>query len=816
MSAAAAPPSPGSATFTGGVFWLAGGSTLVLLNLWLQSTASGVSRLYGWIGCAAALAAAVGLQTARSRAWPAVLRTRLMRWLAWGALGLVQVYALRDDTQGRTQTLLVLLVFCALAVIVWLIRVITLRLRTPASYPRAYVLGRYSPILSLARRVWRRGIEIPAKSKERLPFSTETAASPLTISPSGALGVGGAALLGLALTFSLTVSMTKAPVTAVLVLGVVGVALGGLPASGRLQALQGWLRVSPGQLVCLWLGMCSAVMAALAAGPGAFMYHRPVAVIAWGLGIVLIAVGAWRTPQRPARGRALIWALALALLALPLRAVATQAVPTLLTGDEASIGLSAIRFLSGKCDNLFTIGWFSFPALFYFLESWSILALGQTVPALRVPAALAGAATVAATYLLGRALFGQRAGLLAGLFLLGAHLHLHFSRLGLNNIWDGLFFPCVLLALWLGWRRQQRCAYLLAGLGLGLAQYFYTSAHQLLMLVPAWLVWEGCKDLPRLRRALPEIALLTLMAGAVVLPLASFYVAFPNEFLAPMDRVRISKKWLDTTSLNTFEPPARVLLRQAESAVLGYAFVPTRVWYVSGVPVLRLPSALLALLAGAWLALRWRDGRSVLLGLWLGVFALSGALSVDTPAAQRYVAAVPACALLVGLALDQLAGLVAERWPAWGRRATLAVILLALALAADDARFYFLDFTPSGRFGDSHGRVAQQLVNQLKYYSSDWQVVFMGWPRMQYDSINSLPYLAPHIRGSDVHGTWQDVHSRFIAPHILFVALPYNKQDLEAAHREYPGGDLRRVEDTNGEPLYWYYEYHAENAPAPR
>ena len=89
---------------------------------------------------------------------------------------------------------------------------------------------------------------------------------------------------------------------------------------------------------------------------------------------------------------------------------------------------------------------------------------GQTTQALRLLAVFSGGLTVALVYIIGREMFGNLAGASAAIFLAGMHFHNHFSRIGLNNIWDGFFFTFVLGCVWIGWKRNSRIAWLLAGL----------------------------------------------------------------------------------------------------------------------------------------------------------------------------------------------------------------------------------------------------------------------------------------------------------------------------------------------------------------
>ncbi len=59
------------------------------------------------------------------------------------------------------------------------------------------------------------------------------------------------------------------------------------------DAVTDWLHISPAQLICLALVPVFGVVASLAAGDGARMTQATVAMVAWGIGILLVVVGAW-------------------------------------------------------------------------------------------------------------------------------------------------------------------------------------------------------------------------------------------------------------------------------------------------------------------------------------------------------------------------------------------------------------------------------------------------------------------------------------------------------------------------------------------
>jgi len=219
--------------------------------------------------------------------------------------------------------------------------------------------------------------------------------------------------------------------------------IGGLAALLGLQTLArgqvaGWfgrplvrlanlLRITPAQAVLLLLALPFAWLTRQASGNGLLAYSATVAILAW-LVAVGLAVAGSLTPraEHPAEARRpvvgldrwdIVLSVGLFVLALALRAYATGRYPTTYSGDEGSAGLYAVELLTGKANNLFGLGWFSFPALYFTVQSAAIALFGQTVEAVRLTSAVAGALTVVALYWLGRAMFNRTTALLAALFL---------------------------------------------------------------------------------------------------------------------------------------------------------------------------------------------------------------------------------------------------------------------------------------------------------------------------------------------------------------------------------------------------------------
>ena len=341
------------------------------------------------------------------------------------------------------------------------------------------------------------------------------------------------------------------------------------------------LRVRPGQILLLVAGLGLSFATSYLAGDGALMKNPRESILCYGMGIVMVTAGAWQEGSSLGKNarNALLWAAGLTLVAFPLRAYHVGSMPIVMNGDEGTFGLGGVEVAEGRLTNVFAAGPFSYPILSFWLISLPIRILGHTITAARIISVLAGTLTIGAVYLVARRMFDQTTALLAGLFLAVLHYHIQFSRLSVNNIWDGLFYVVVLGCLWSGWREEKRMYYVIGGLALGFSQFFYASSRVLVAVVVFYVIGLAIRDWPRFKRALPDMVLMGLVALVVFLPLGLFYLRHPNEFMAPMNRVSLSPQWFDVTSRDLGISKAALLWQQFKLNLLVYTDITFRTWY---------------------------------------------------------------------------------------------------------------------------------------------------------------------------------------------------------------------------------------------
>lgn len=567
--------------------------------------------------------------------------------------------------------------------------------------------------------------------------------------------------------------------------------------------------VSPSQFVLLLYAPVLSAAAYLAAGDSSLMHIPWLAVGLWLMAAAFVLAGTWGMDLKISLPNLPRWEILVLLgivgLAIALRVFDLGSIPWVLSGDEGAAGLSAAEFVDGRRNNLFNTAWYSWPSFYFLLPAASIGVLGNSVFALRLPSALAGALTLLAIYPFARAAFGRKVGLASIAYLAAFHFHIHFSRLGLNNIWDPFFFALFTALLWKGWTSGRRTLFTLAGLVLGLSMFFYASARVLIGLLPVWLFVAWLRDRETFRQRRGGVFLLGMAALVVILPLAIYYGRNPDIFMAPYRRFSILGGWLESEVARTGLPTWRILLQQVRDASLAFTGLDLRSWYLIGFPMLLPLPAALFLLGLMFVVLRPTRLPNLWVLMWLAAGIAAGALTQSTPAAQRYVFTAPVVALVAGLGLVRIWEAVSDLWPR-GRIWVGAVALALLAVAAVmDLRFYFFDYSQNRRFADNNTLVAHRMGNFLQEQPDVIPVYFLGPPRMGFRSHGSLPFLAPAYEGFDVPqpaNAASDIEWQVPA---IFVVLPERSDELEWIRGNFPGGRIYTERDPEDNVLFIAY-----------
>jgi hypothetical protein len=399
---------------------------------------------------------------------------------------------------------------------------------------------------------------------------------------------------------------------------------------------------------------------------------------------------------------------------------------------------------------------------------------------------------------------------LAATTLTFGHYHVHYSRLGSNQIADALLISVALWFVARGLRTRRAIDWALAGGAVGLGWYGYFGARLVGIVAICYLALQVLVRPRFLSRYGSLLLVLVSVAVVTLAPLLLYYAAHPDSFASRLRQVSIfASGWLEREQEITGRSAASLLLRQFWKAVsaFNHTLDPT-FWYRPSIPLLDVISGVFFIVGLVWVSgyCRWSSNSLLLIWFWLALL-LGWVMTENPPSSQRMVVVAPALALLAGLGFNWMMEL-AERLVV-NRRAVwrgIAVALLA-GIVGLNLGYYFWVYTPTRVYGNPTAEMTTVLGRYLRQQSDGYVVYFHGPPFVYWD-FGTLRFIARGISGLDVpppgEGTAPEPD---LSEGVRFVFHPVRIDELDAIRARYPGGTETRVRsDADGELLYAMYE----------
>ena len=567
------------------------------------------------------------------------------------------------------------------------------------------------------------------------------------------------------------------------------------------------LDLAPGHIYVLIAGLAITVIASLRSSLDTNI-AQSIKYSLWLLGILLILIALRSSKTTSPKPSQAPWELITLLLILSagwfLRTVDLETMPYVLSGDEGSVGLVGWEFIEGTRNNLFGLGWFSFPALYSWLLFLAQSVFGRSVFAVRILSSIVGTITIAATYLAGTQLFNRKVGLIAAAWLATFHFHVFFSRVAYNNIFDGFFIILTVALLYKGWMSNHRNDFLLFGLSLGFSQYFYTTSHAIPIILLLWMPWLHFRHATVPSRGAHLLAAM-IVAGSITLPLIFTYLAQPTSLTFTAGRVSLlDPSLLGPAAAALGTTPLGLVLEQTLVTGLGLTVSELQGIYVdTGHPLLSGPSAVVFYIGLFISLLRWQRSRYAILLIALLVSLLIGGLSIQAPSSQRMILLPPILALLCAATLDTFQNRLIDRWP---RIRPLSILLLLATLGwmmAHDIQQLFIDYFPNETYGSLNGEVTQEMVAFLQNEPPEVTIKFVGGERMQFGSIPSLAYLLPGYDAQSVETSEALNLPTSVNQRTLFIVLPEQQASLRHLTSIYPESSWIARYNRHGRLLFY-------------
>ncbi|MCS7220257.1 MAG: glycosyltransferase family 39 protein [Anaerolineae bacterium] len=589
---------------------------------------------------------------------------------------------------------------------------------------------------------------------------------------------------------------------------------------------------SASKVLWAWLvghrALTLGVMAAIASGLASWLARRgewsPTAHSLWALSLVLIGMAALvhdHVRLQPSlsmaalRRREVMLELgviaAVTAVGFVLRAYELAHFPPPMHGDEGEMGLMALQILEGPGRlPLFVTGWLDHPTLFHYLQAASMAIFGRDEVGLRMLSAIFGSACVPLIYWIGRVGWGRLAGFTAAWLMAVSHLHIHFSRIGLNNI-ESVFgmtlFMWLLTLIWERGEREQKAIaplrlFVGAGLVAGLSQYLYYGSRLIpVVATPLLLVlWLRKRANPGQLLALASAALIAFA------PLGGFYL---NHWASFMNRMRGVSVFQAENLKHTLGPNAAwptdlpVLLKVQVERNLRF-FVrdgDASSFYLRDIPAFDgLTVVLLWLGLGAALT-RVRRYHELALLSWFGVGILfAGILTIDSPNAPRLIVIAPSVYLLGGVFVHRARQLLTDITRV--RLDEVGALILGIGMALTLLTNVYLYFVDYARKAPNLAPI--MVAREISVEPERYQAYLIGSPILfaEHGVIRFVARRA-HVRNLDDPNALSPPD--FQKQGLLVIALAHRADELQAVEARFPGGVITSYSDPLGRLIYVAY-----------
>lgn len=499
----------------------------------------------------------------------------------------------------------------------------------------------------------------------------------------------------------------------------------------------------------------------------------------------------------------------LTLLGFMLRGLELGNIPHNIHGDEGEMGMAARDVMVGNFINPFATAWLGHPAFWFFIQAGSLTLFGNSITGLRMVSAILGTLTIPALYCFARPLYGRFIALMATALMVAYHFHIHFSRIGLNNIGDPLMGLLAFAAFFHGYRTRSYFSFALAGLILGVAQHLYFGSRLLPVLLVCMLVHQLILDHKRVLGLYRQL----IIAGISFLigfgPLISFFIEHPDAFFIRYNVQGLFQTGIFEARINDGQTANQILFEQFVRSIGAFTFIAeSSPFYFPEMPLLDQASSVLFVLGVILAIIRWKRPDSILYLAWIaGTVVFGSILLADPPQSPRYVTTIPAICLLIAFAIDTILSILRSH-VGLRRHWQYAIGSVVVAvLMAWNLNFYFRQYTPRDTYGLSIA------VSEIAYYvrdlPSERYVYFFGYPYL-YFGHGTIRFSAPQKDGTDVIDPITSVDQLPPLPagkQPVFILLPNREEEIEVLKEHYPNGSLQimRVRSGDPNPLFLIY-----------
>ena len=496
-------------------------------------------------------------------------------------------------------------------------------------------------------------------------------------------------------------------------------------------------------------------------------------------------------------------------VAFLLRTISLSAHPYPWSGDEASIGIEARRILNGEITNYFDTGWSSQPNWSFVPAAVTEIIFGQNILAIRLTSVLAGTLAVLFVYLTGRVLFNPGIGLMAGAFLATLPYHVHFSRIGVNNIFDSLFSSMLFWLIAKALKDDDPRFYYSAGLVGGLSIYTYAGTRLSLILGGFTLLFVIIRQRGFLFSHWRHLLASAFGLLLSIAPQAAYFTRHPDIFLGRLGQEGIIfNGWLARRAIETGQSQLDILIDQFTRTTMVFIASPAPGnFFNSPEPYLTILGSILFLLGMGYALAHLFETKYFILLVWFwAVILFGGVLTLNPPANTRLLMTTPPLAIYMGLGAFKTLEYLKKFRIVPERAAIPAFLAVVLVISYQNINFYMGEYKRNMYFENANGEFAMETGLMANDLREIYTLYFLGSPRI-FSGFPTIPFLAPDYPRADL--TAEDIATLSLTPDqkVAFFAIPENQPLIEEISQKFPGGERGLIfrKSRPGEILFEYY-----------
>jgi hypothetical protein len=507
----------------------------------------------------------------------------------------------------------------------------------------------------------------------------------------------------------------------------------------------------------------------------------------------------------------------LTLVAFGARAVDLVDEPSPFSGDEGNFGIQAIEVLDGVRRNMFATGApFGQPAMYYWLVAGFYKVLGVGVLATRLPSVLFGITMVPLLYLLLREQFDRRIAFIGAAFLAVYHFHIHFSRVGLNNMSAAWIAVACLYFAARANRTQSALAFGLAGALAGLSFYSFVAARAVPLVLALYFGWVILFNWRFLRDNIGNFLVLVVGFVVVAAPQAIYFNHVPDDWYAGHRWANIfGNNWLEAAEAQRNESAITILVGQFKDAfevLVREAEVYHH--YNAETPLIDVFSRWFFIIGAVIALVNIRQPRYFMqLALLLVTLVLGAALVTPPPSAARLVTAAPAIAAIVAIGLVGTGDMLVRWRPQYARFMPYVAVAAVLFFTFLNVRFYFGDYLPNDRYvvapDDPQGK--NDYTYAMGRYVESLDEGFVAYMFIEPLTYTGDPTIAFFARDHQLVGVPPNATKVFETEgnqrDATFVFIPERQNEAAPFRDACPGGEWKEfVETYDRRTLFFAYE----------